>query len=220
MLAENELDVAFVSSFEYLRNPTYAVADGVAVGSDGPVHSVFVEHEAALEDLEEITLDPASRSSVNLLRCLLAENNLRPRLIENDHEISTQPQQGRLMIGDQAIRFRQHHQSGLNFWDLGAAWGQVTGLPFVFALWLIRPERENPTEIANLLRAQRDQNVARLDDLIAAQSDFSPEFCASYFRHNLRFNFGEREKEGLLMFRSLCEKHGILSQNNTPLRLV
>lgn len=220
MLAEGELDVAFVSSFEYLRNPIYAIADRVAVASDGPVHSVFVTHQGAIEALEEIALDPASQSSVNLLRCLLAENNLRPQLIENDRELAVRPRCGQLMIGDQAIRFRERHKSDYDFWDLGAAWQQATGLPFVFALWLIRPETQQAAQIAQLLRDQRDQNLARLDDLIATQPDFTANFCASYFRGNLRFSFGEREQEGLFMFRSLCEKHGILPRKAAPLRLI
>jgi hypothetical protein len=36
-LAAGQLDVALVSSFEYLRNPVYSVVDHVAISSRGPV---------------------------------------------------------------------------------------------------------------------------------------------------------------------------------------
>ena len=41
-LAAGELDVALVSSFEYLRNPIYSIVDRVAIASDGPVFSVIL----------------------------------------------------------------------------------------------------------------------------------------------------------------------------------
>ena len=41
-LAAGQLDVALVSSFEFLRHPIYSIVDGVAIASNGPVYSVFV----------------------------------------------------------------------------------------------------------------------------------------------------------------------------------
>ena len=215
-LADAELDVAFVSSFEYLRNPIYAVVDGVSVASRGPVHSVFVAHTAPLSEIEEIELDPKSATSVNLLRCLLAERGLRPRLVEHAVDSSG----ARLLIGDQAIAFRRAHGADCKFWDLAEAWREWTNLPFVFALWLIRPEVANAPAIAHALRMLRDDNLRGLGPLIAAQSRFSRAFCEFYFGECLRFGFADAEKAGLLRFRSLCERHGILAPNPAPLRLI
>jgi len=219
MLAGGDLDVALVSSFEFLRNPIYSIVDGVAVAADGPVYSVFVAHAGTLDELEEITLDPASQTSANLLRCLLADRQSAAQLVtERGEEIS--PQRGRLLIGDQAIRFRQQHESDYNFWDLGAEWKRTTSLPFVFAIWLIRPEVAGGEAMADLLRARRDANLASLDEVVRAQRDFPAEFSLPYFRDFLRFDFANAEKQGLLMFRTKCEKHGILPPNRAPLRLI
>src|SRR2546423_3008368 len=43
-LSRGELDVALVSSFEFLRNPIYRIVDGISISSDGPVHSVIVAY--------------------------------------------------------------------------------------------------------------------------------------------------------------------------------
>ena len=43
-LATAELDVALVSSFEFLRNPIYRIVDDVSISSDGPVYRVVVAH--------------------------------------------------------------------------------------------------------------------------------------------------------------------------------
>ncbi len=217
-VANGELDVALVSSFEFLRTPIYTIVDDVAIAADGPVFSVFVAHQEPIEKVEKIMLDPASGTSGNLLRCLLKERKLNPQLIESAPNESKKI--ARLLIGDQAIRFRQQHEHDYDFLDLGAEWKRLTGLPFVFALWLIRPGVPNEKQIAAALRARRDANLADLDSIISTQSDFSPEFCAKYFRDYLRFEFASREKEGLLKFRSLCHKHGILPPNESDLRLV
>src|SRR5262249_18469503 len=140
-LAAGQLDVALVSSFEFLRNPTYSIVDGVAIGSDGPVGSVFVAHLSDWSTINEIEIDPASLTSVNLLRCLLAESG---RKIRFSNEMPgqmdrLQSAQARLLIGDQAIRFRSKYGERYRYWDLGGEWQRTVGLPFVYAVWLIRP---------------------------------------------------------------------------------
>jgi predicted solute-binding protein len=290
-LASGELDVALVSSFEFLRNPIYAIVDGISISSDGPVYSVFVAHRGSISEIEEIELDPASETSVNLLRCLLAERRVSPRLVVRDgvekrvqrevlgnaesrpersrtgcrpavagglpatsadvlpseqlidtsrqaaetdrlaaHSTTAQgrlcaPQtsfsaaDAQLLIGDQAIRFRRDHPE-FQFWDLGAEWKKSIGPPFVYALWLIRPEVSDAKAIADRLRALRDRNLANLDALIAAEEDFDHEFCKVYYRENLRFHFGEKEKEGLQVFQKLCAKHGLLPKREIEFALV
>src|SRR5438067_6538892 len=71
-LADGELDVALVSSFEFLRSPIYRIVDDISISSDGPVYSVIVAY-AGNAPLPEIELDPASETSVFLLRYLIAE---------------------------------------------------------------------------------------------------------------------------------------------------
>ena len=56
---------------------------------------------------------------------------------------------------------------------------------------------------------------AELDSVIAAEKEFDPQFCAYYLRECLGYHLGQAEREGLSMFRSLCEKHGILFPDPT-----
>jgi chorismate dehydratase len=234
-LAAGELDLALVSSFEFLRNPTYRIVDDISISSVGPVYSVVVAHRGDISEVEEIELDPAAETSGNLLRCLLAEVQLAPRFQRSTDILSVGPADvspavakaissrcARLLIGDQAIRFRQRHAGEFHFWDLGEQWNKVVGLPFVYALWLIRPEVRDFKSVANRLRALRDENLANLDQLIAEvvtgvgdpghRKEFDPQFCARYYREHLRFSFGEKEKEGLSEFYKRCVKQCLLPQ--------
>jgi predicted solute-binding protein len=217
-LAKGQLDVALVSSFEFLRNPIYRIVDDVSISSDGPVYSVVVAHRGEFSNIEEIELDPASETAANLLRCLLAELGLTPRLIGGARESAGLPR-ARLLIGDQAIRFRQTHAGEFQFWDLGEQWKKLIGLPFVYALWLIRPEVADAQGVANHLRAVRDKNLASLDELIETavaeiadpgSPKITGEFLGCYYREHLGFSFGEKEKNGLRKFAILCAKYGML----------
>jgi chorismate dehydratase len=234
-LARGDLDVALVSSLEYLRRPIYRIVDRVSISAHGAVYSVIVAHNEDLSRAQEIGIDPASETSVALLRCLLDQRDLKPRLVRNTDlqsvrraelhsaepvtmRASAGPEtaesmsagrtgQGpvfRLLIGDQAIRFRAEHGERYHYWDLAETWTKMTSFPFAFAFWLIRPEIQNAKGIADKLRALRDHNVASIDELALSQSEVSPTFCRKYYREHLFFNFGEREKAGLREFHRRC----------------
>lgn len=233
-LEAGELDAALVSSIEFLQRPEYSIVDSVAIAADGPVYSVFVAHDVPLEEVSRIELDPASKTSVTLFRVLWAQRSLslpksagcQPaasgslldanaensgQTVRNDGLTAHAPRNkdsARLLIGDQAIRFRQKNPE-LHYWDLAEEWKKITGMPFVFALWLIRQDLENAGEIANQLRGLRDRNLAKLEQVIAATDNFDHEFCRQYFRENLVYDFGERQKAGLREFHRRCLGCGI-----------
>jgi chorismate dehydratase len=134
----------------------------------------------------------------------------------------------RLIIGDQAISFRQNHAGEFQFWDLGEQWKKLTGLPFVYALWLIRPEVPDAKSIAQLLRGLRDENLADIpaivSDAVADVADkkqaITQEFLDRYYTEHLRFAFGTREKQGLQTFADVCTKHGVLPKRVREFSLV
>ena len=211
-LARGDLDVALVSSIEYLRRPHYRIVDGVSISAFGPVYSVIVAHREELSRITQIEVDPASATSIALVRCLLAARQLNVRLSQKQGD-------AQMLIGDQAIRFRQTHP-GYRFWDLAEEWTNITGLSFVFALWLVRPEVPNASKIADRLRTLRDENLRCLDELISAGNSLDAEFCGRYFRENLCFDFGEREKAGLCEFHRHCVACGIDVTQEIELDLV
>jgi chorismate dehydratase len=220
-LGAGKLDAALVSSFEFLRNPIYRIVDGVAIASDGPIYSVVVASEPG-SDLREIEIDPASATAVSLLRILLAERGREflPAKMSPDKLSPLQPGRARFLIGDQAIEFRKKFGDAYIYWDEGADWKDLTKLPFVYALWLIRPEVTGADSLADSLRKLRDANLAGLDELIAEETKFDHAFCKAYYEEHLRFGFAEKEKEGLCLFGRLCAKHGLLASSPCDLGLI
>ena len=146
-----------------------------------------------------------------------------PRLTGSTSENTGLPR-ACLVIGDQAIRFRQDYAHAFQFWDLGEQWKKRTGLPFVYALWLIRPEVPDAKSIAQSLRGLRDENLADVSSVVAGVGDSKQEitekFLDRYYNEYLRFGFGAREKQGLVTFADLCAKHEVLPKQAREFRLV
>lgn len=219
-LAAGRLDVGLVPTFELLRRPDYRVVDDVAIACSGRVHSVFLAYRGNLADVKMVRLDPASRTSVNLLRVLLAEfHGLAPRyepLAPNFEDEALADGEGVLLIGDQAIAFR--HQSaaggkGCRFFDLGEQWQLATGLPFVFAAWLVRPETPDVSRIADVLRAWRDDGCQRLSEVVAraeAEAVYPLGFAEFYLTHCIRYRLGAAEKQAIVEYGRLLHKHGLI----------
>jgi len=85
---------------------------------------------------------------------------------------------------------------------------------------LIRPEVNNPHEIANRLRKIRNENLHNIDDLIVEQTDVSAALCRKYYCEHLCFDFGHKEKAGLHEFHRLCLANAIPVASELPLHLV
>jgi predicted solute-binding protein len=219
LLAAGEIDVALVPVFEALRRPELPIVDGVAIASRGPVYSVFLAHCAPLADIRAVSLDPASRTSNNLLRCLLAEfRGLAPAFEPAD--LPPSGDRAQLLIGNQAIRFRQQPHPGVQYLDFGEDWLRQTGLPFVYAVWQIRRQIESPCCVARALRAVQLAGLQRVREIAGLQRDFDPAFAQHYLTEHIRFDMGDEEKAGLARFRALLQKHRLIPQSDLPLHFV
>ena len=81
------------------------------------------------------------------------------------------PHDAVLVIGDAALRARapKHDYPYVN--DLGAAWKEWTGLPFVFAVWVARRDADRAGALQRSTRRSsqsRDWGLAHLDVLADA----------------------------------------------------
>lgn len=212
-LARGALDVALVPVYELFARPGYRIVDGVSISSFGPVLSVFLAYQGELLDVKSVALDPASLTSSHLVRCLLAEYH---GLTPDYNTSSCDPGAAKLLIGNQAIDFRNAHGAAYRYLDLGEEWTLRTGLPFVFALWLIRPGLPDAEAIAESLRSIQRDGVAHIAEIAQDQSGRDPEFCRRYLRDCIRFELGEAEKAGLRKFNELLFKHGFVSTPEIP----
>src|SRR5207249_11326283 len=186
MLQQDELDAALVSVTEVLFNDRYDILDGIAVASLGEVKSVFLAHRQPIEEVKLVFCDTASLTSVNLLRVLLAERGLRPEFKPlPSYEAASMPDYA-MLIGDPALDFlrapRQHE-----IWDLGAAWYEITGLPFVYAVWALRRGVEND-RLRRQLREAKSFGLDTLDSIISGRSEYDYDFRKDYLGWHIHYH--------------------------------
>jgi chorismate dehydratase len=206
MLQRDELDAALVSVVEVLFNDRYDILDGIAIASLGEVKSVLLAHRKPLREATEIFCDTASLTSVQLLRVLLAERGLKPEFKPlPSYDFTALPDYA-LLIGDPALDFAlAPHEHDI--WDLGAAWYELTNLPFVYAVWALRRGVENAA-LRRLLREARDFGLDTLDSIIRTRTEYDYDFRSDYLSWHIHYHLGADEKRGLAKFIDLLHRHG------------
>lgn len=199
LLLNKELDVVTAPILTYLQNPHLTLIPDIGIGCDGDVLSVklvFTHPKKNWENIEQITLDPDSRTSIHLLKVLLLFKYGR-KLDEirfTSRSSSSDQSDALLLIGDKALLTHQSLPSA----DLGREWKEWTGLPFVFAAWISQESTVN-TELHETLKTARDRALNQLDALVPRDFPMEPEKIRVYLK-TLNYQLGPREREGLLLF--------------------
>jgi chorismate dehydratase len=206
LLKAGQLDAALLSITEVLFNDAYDVLDGVAIASLGEVFSVFLAHRKPLAEIREVWVDPASCTSVNLLRVLLAEQGVRLEFRPLGNYAEAPGHDAVLLIGNPAIEFRRAGPPH-EIWDLGAAWFELTRLPFVYAVWALRRERDTRALRRRLLEA-RDFGLDTLEELIEQRPEYDRDFRRDYLGWHIHYHLTADEKRGIAKFIELLRKHG------------
>ena len=217
LLAEDRIDVGLIPVIEYLRGVGGELVPGICIGSRGAVRTVKVFSQGPLEEATEIAVDRGSRTSIALLRVLLGElYGTEPDL----HVCEPRPESlfahygTVLVIGDRADEV---DPAGLHVHDLGEMWQDLTGLPFVFAAWVLSErmssEDARRRSLVRILQDARDSGFARLDELAAAEVRRRHVDLASvlgYWRGHVHYTLGEAELAGLARFGELAAKYDLV----------
>ena len=215
LLHDNRVDLGLIPAIEYLRGD-YAIVPGVAIASDGDVATVAVFTRKPMDQVETLALDLSSRTSVALTRVLCAKRwGIAPKFTpsEPDLEQMLQKADAALVIGDPAFDI-DPDRYGVTKVDLGGEWKALTGLPFVYAMWVGRPGVASPQQ-CRLLQEARDRGLANLE-AIAKQvggGDAGLEQRAlAYLRDNLKYGLGEQEQAGLRRFHELAAEISVVPE--------
>ncbi|GAB4567100.1 MAG: menaquinone biosynthesis protein [Geothermobacteraceae bacterium] len=229
MLASGEIDLCPSSSFEYGRAARdYLLLPGQSISSLGAVRSVLLFSRRPLDKLgeEAIAVTGESATSINLLKVLLRHYYGCERVdcfvpeVPVEQVVATGGDA--LLIGDRALKMARETGGGC-FYDLGELWWRKTGLPFVFALWIVRRQavREHANEVLHFgrqLAAARNHALADLEAL-ARRADcpdwFDQTSLVDYWRR-MSFDLTDRHLEGLQLYFDLCLRYGLLPEKVRP----
>lgn len=222
-LLSREVDLALCSSIDYQRSPEPLVIVPCGIlGCDGPTLTVRLYASKPIHTLSRVYCDTDSHTSVVLMRILLREiYGVDPAIIDYDareHVAGNRPvewPEAMLLIGDKVVTdsppaVRYPHQL-----DLGAAWANLTGLPFIFAAWMARADTpmERYAAAAMALDRQRRANTLRLEWLVqtrAAPRGWPVDLARTYLGEYLSYEWTDPRRAGMEMFFAKAKEHGFI----------
>jgi chorismate dehydratase len=216
LLRTGAVDVGLTPSIEYLFGDDYLFVPGMGIGSDGPVATVALYSTVPVAAIRRIALDTSSRTSVTLIRVLCRHHfGIAPVFVSHEPDLRamTVACDAAVLIGDPALD-ADHEALGLAKFDMGTAWKEMTGLPFVYAAWTGRPGALSPADVEALGRARAD-GLAHIHDIAAEYApDDAPRRAraARYLRDNVRYALADREREGLQRFLDYAADLGIAAR--------
>lgn len=173
------------------------------IGAIGPVRSVCLFANQPVENLEQIYLDFHSRTSVALVQVLCKYYwKVKPEFIpaSEGFEQKIGGKIGAVVIGDRAFGLEKKFSF---VYDLGEAWTNWTGLPFVFAAWISRkPIEESVLQQFNAALASGLDRLPELMQILPAMPGVDLEH---YFRNNISYQLDDAKWAGLNKFLSLLD---------------
>jgi chorismate dehydratase len=215
MLAADQLDVALIPVIEYFRGTGYTIVPNIAIASRGPVLSVTLFSRVPWSSIRRVALDVGSRTSAALTQVLLRQRHgVKPELVSlpMDADPEHLDTDAVLLIGDRAMRACL--PGYVHAYDLGEEWTEWTGLPFVYAVWAVRPGIDLGGVAAALGEAKR-RGMGRIGPIAhdeAPRLGLDAGFCRRYLQSIIRFDLGPREQAGLLHYYMLACKLGLARQ--------
>ena len=228
MLKAGDVVMSPVSSAAYARNASdWLLLPDLSISCNGKVLSVLFVSDVPMEDLdgERVMVTEESATSVDLLRILFQEKGVSPVMEPGRvHSPTDLPPgvRGALVIGDAALLHDWHGQFP-HVCDLGEAWKNLTGLPFVFAVWAIRRDfcamaPAMVERLIELLHGSRAKGVADRAGVVAdarLKTGLSGSILNDYFNH-LVVSLGSQEIKGLTTFFDALASGGLLPGPVTP----
>jgi chorismate dehydratase len=237
MLLEKQVDVALCSAIDAARNAQAVTLLPVGmIGCDGPTLTVRVYSKRPLAELDRVCADTDSHTSVALLQVIawkkhgkrlkVVDFDARERMIIQPSPTQAAPAgdaaldhsgwpEAVLLIGDKVMTDAPPRGLYAHELDLGQAWKNLTGLPFVYALWMCRAGEESLAEIraaAAMLDRARRHNQTRLASVVASAAPskgWPVDAATTYLGEYLRYEVGEPEREGLEKFLRFAGELGL-----------
>jgi cyclic dehypoxanthinyl futalosine synthase len=219
-IAEDEADIALMPVAAAATIGDLRAVRGIGIGARGPVRSVVIVAEQPLESVDELVLDLSSKTSAVLARLVMRRlrGGHEPKIVGRPaHEAiaSAKGATAALVIGDPALEIDLDGIDRARFphvLDLGQAWFEWTGLPFVFAAWFGREGAlsERDERLFVDAKARGLARRAAIAEEYASRTGRAEGPLRAYLETAIRYDLGDAEREGLVRFFDEAARAGLL----------
>lgn len=201
LLKSGTIDVGLVPVASLKIFDSYHIIGKHCIAADGKVASVALFSQVPLSQISRVVLDYQSKTSVELCKILFRQHWKREvefiPAADEDYLSKMKDDTACLVIGDRALKLL----GKVNFvYDLAEAWKEMTGLPFVFALWLsLRPIPEA------FIKDFDEANELGLKALpkVLEQLHFEEYDLKTYFTENIHYSLTPEMRDAIALFLSL-----------------
>lgn len=217
VLDAGEADAVLVSSFDALRTSGRTIAANCAIASLGPADSVRLFSKVPFEEIGSLALDQSSLTSNHLALSLLAElYGIHPKAetAAPDLHQMLSSFDACILIGDKGL---EADGAGYHVMDLGLAWREWSGKPFVWAVWVGTSNLSG--ELVEILSRAKEWGLEHMDEVVedaVARSGWTHEVAEHYLARTMNYDLSPLHMEGLELFRRLLVKHGWIEDQGLP----
>jgi chorismate dehydratase len=203
-LLSGQIDIGLVpvAIIPQLTHPH--IISNYVIGTNGAVASVALFSQVPIDEIKSIYLDYQSRTSVQLLKILLAQfwkKEVEFLAATEGYIDQISGTTAGLIIGDRAL---DNLYKFPYMYDLGLAWKQHTGLPFVFAAWVAN--QPIPAEFMAAFDAANGYGLAHLEEVISLIPANEQVYdLHKYYTENISYVYDEEKKLGLNAFLNLIK---------------
>ncbi len=218
-LVAGRVDLSLCPVIDFQRSPVpLGIVPAGGIGSDGPTLTVSVFSREPIEKIARITVDGDSHTSAALLRVIMHDRfgrtpELCPLRPGEEREGDGPP--AVLLIGDKVVTRRPPESLYPHRLDLGEAWKEMTGLPFVFAVWMARTGARLG-RVPAILARQREENLGRIESLAAAYAPaagWPVPLAETYLGKLLSYRIGPSERRAIQEFWERCRALGLIERS-------
>jgi chorismate dehydratase len=197
MLIHGEVDIALVPIATIPLLPQHFIISNYCIATNGEVASVCLFSDVPIEEIKTVLLDYQSKTSVGLLKILLKEYwKINPTLIDANegYEGNIAGTTAGLVIGDRAFIQRTKNRF---IYDLGFAWKQMTGLPFVFATWVAI--NEMPLDFTHKFNEATSNGLQHLPEIIS-QNVYEHYDLKEYYNNNIDYKLDNEKRNAMELY--------------------
>jgi chorismate dehydratase len=205
--------------------PDLAIVPGCTIASLDRVRSIqlIVRGDRPITDVQTVAADTASRSSLAYANILFRKFlGISPAFVPHraDPIAMLQSADAALLIGDPALlalearAFIEEQVGPCQWFDIAHEWTTRTGLPWVAAVWAVRPEAvTSPAQLLDDLNESRVNGMAHVEDLVAEWTPrlaIPPATIRDYLHHNIHYTLDQRCVEAITLFRTYAAEIHLL----------
>ena len=208
-MASGAADIGIIPSFELTRQ-NLEIIPGTGIACHGPVRSILLISTRPAAEIRRLAVDSSSRTSVQLARVILERRfGATPELISHPPDLDAMLRlaDAALIIGDPALHI-DPTRLPYHAYDLGKEWVEMTGLPFVFAVWAGRQGVITP-DVAAAFQGSCRYGRERIEEIVSAESgrrEIPPALVREYLTHHIVHEIGARDYQGMDLFLSYARQ--------------